>query len=161
VAAQRQYWLIKSEPDVFSIADLKRDKTTHWEGVRNYQARNHLAAMKKGDWALFYHSNADPPAAAGIAKVSREAYPDDAQFDPKSDYYDPKSDRSKPRWVRVDVAFVEQFKEPVSLATLKDDPELEGMLVIKKGMRLSVQPVTEAHFFHVCALGGSKRTAKD
>jgi predicted RNA-binding protein with PUA-like domain len=157
--AKRQYWLIKSEPEVFSIADLKRDKSTHWEGVRNYQARNHLSSMKQGDWALFYHSNADPPGVAGIAKVSREAYPDDAQFDPKSDYYDEKSDRAKPRWVRVDVAFVEQLKELVSLETLKADPALEGMLVIKRGMRLSVQPVDEAHFFHVCKLGGSKRTS--
>jgi predicted RNA-binding protein with PUA-like domain len=159
--AKRQYWLIKSEPEVFSIADLKRDKSTHWEGVRNYQARNHLSSMKKGDWALFYHSNADPPAAAGIAKVSREAYPDEAQFDPKSDYYDEKSDRTKPRWVRVDVAFVEQFKQPVSLETMKADPELAGMLVIKRGMRLSVQPVEEAHFFHVCALAGSRRTSAE
>jgi predicted RNA-binding protein with PUA-like domain len=157
--ATRKYWLIKSEPEVYSIADLKRDKSTHWEGVRNYQARNHLASMKKGDWALFYHSNADPPAAAGIAKVSREAYPDEAQFDPKSDYYDDKSKRDNPRWVRVDVAFVEQFKQLVSLDAMKGDAELAGMLVIKKGMRLSVQPVEEAHFFHVCALGGSKRTS--
>jgi predicted RNA-binding protein with PUA-like domain len=157
VAGDKQYWLIKSEPEVYSIADLKRDKSTGWEGVRNYQARNHLASMKLGDLAIFYHSSADPPGAAGIAKVSREAYADEAQFDPKSDYYDAKSDRTKPRWVRVDVSFVEAFKELVSLAALKADPELEGMLVRKAGMRLSVQPVERAHFAHVLRMAGSKQ----
>jgi predicted RNA-binding protein with PUA-like domain len=157
VAREKQYWLIKSEPGVYSIADLKRDKSTGWEGVRNYQARNHLANMRLGELAIFYHSSAEPPGAAGIAKVSREAYPDEAQFDPKSDYYDAKSDRSKPRWVRVDVSFVEAFKELVSLAALKADPALEGMLVRKAGMRLSVQPVEPAHFAHVLRMAGSKQ----
>lgn len=158
--AKRQYWLIKSEPEVYSIDDLERDGETGWEGVRNYQARNHLSSMKLGDHALFYHSNADPPGAAGVAEVSREAYPDPAQFDPKSDYYDPKSDPKNPRWVRVDVRFVQKLPHLVSLATLKADPELEGMLVRKPGMRLSVQPVDEAHFAHVLALGGAKRKPK-
>jgi predicted RNA-binding protein with PUA-like domain len=157
VAREKQYWLIKSEPGVYSIADLKRDKSTGWEGVRNYQARNHLATMKLGDLAIFYHSSAEPPGAAGIAKISREAYPDEAQFDPKSDYYDAKSERSQPRWVRVDVSFVEAFEELVSLAALKADPALEGMLVRKAGMRLSVQPVEPVHFAHVLRMAGSKQ----
>src|SRR5688572_8941607 len=156
MASQQSYWLIKSEPDVFSIDALKRDGKTHWEGVRNYQARNHLRAMQVGDLALFYHSNAAPPGVAGVARVCREAYPDDAQFKPKSPYYDAASKKDDPRWSVVDVEFVEAFPNFVPLDTLKADPALEGMLVIKKGMRLSVQPVELAHFQHVLRLGKSK-----
>lgn len=152
-------WLIKSEPDVFSIAALKRDGKTHWEGVRNYQARNHLRAMQRGDLVLYYHSNADPPGVAGVARVCREAYPDSAQFDPKSDYYDPQSSPDDPRWSMVDVEFVEVLPEFVSLDTLKADEKLDGMLVIKRGMRLSVQPVEPAHFARVLKLGKSKLKA--
>jgi predicted RNA-binding protein with PUA-like domain len=156
MASQQSHWLIKSEPDVFSIDALKRAGSTHWEGVRNYQARNHLRAMQVGDLALFYHSNADPPGVAGVARVCREAYPDDAQFKPKSPYYDAASKKDDPRWSMVDVEFVEAFPTFVPLDTLKADPELEGMLVIKKGMRLSVQPVEPAHFQRVLRLGKSK-----
>lgn len=159
MASKRAYWLIKSEPDVFSIADLERDGQTSWEGVRNYQARNHLRAMRVGDLALYYHSNADPPGVAGVARVCREAYPDDTQFDPKSDYYDADSPRDDPRWSRVDVEFVEQLPEFVSLEALKEDAELDGMLVRKRGMRLSVQPVEPAHFKRVLRLGKSKLKA--
>lgn len=154
--AKRQYWLIKSEPEVYSIDDLERDGETGWEGVRNYQARNHLSSMKLGDHALFYHSNADPPGAAGVAEVSREAYPDPAQFDPKSDYYDAQSKREDPRWSMVDVEFVEVLPAFVSLEALKADEKLEGMLVRQRGMRLSVQPVEPAHFKRVLRLGRSK-----
>jgi predicted RNA-binding protein with PUA-like domain len=156
MASPQSHWLIKSEPDVFSIDALKRAGNTHWEGVRNYQARNHLRAMQVGDLALFYHSNADPPGVAGVARVCREAYPDDAQFKPKSPYYDAASKKDDPRWSMVDVEFVEAFPNFVSLETLKADATLEGMLVIKKGMRLSVQPVEPAHFQRVLRLGKSK-----
>lgn len=156
VVAKRNYWLIKSEPDVYSINALERDGRTHWEGVRNYQARNHLRAMKAGDLVLFYHSNADPPGVAGLARVCREAYADDAQFDAKSDYYDAKSKREDPRWSRVDVEFVERFLELVPLDVLKSDARLDGMLVRKPGMRLSVQPVDPAHFKRVLRLGKAK-----
>jgi predicted RNA-binding protein with PUA-like domain len=156
MATKRGYWLMKSEPDVFSIEALRRDGHTNWEGVRNYQARNHLRAMQLGDWVLFYHSNAKPPGIAGVARVSKEAYPDDSQFDAKSHYYDPDSKREDPRWSLVDVEFVEAFAELVPLDTLKDDESLEGMLVIKRGMRLSVQPVEPKHFKRVLRLGGSK-----
>ena len=156
MAGKRSYWLMKSEPEVFSIQALARAKKTHWEGVRNYQARNHLRAMSVDDLVLFYHSNADPPGVAGVARVCREAYPDATQFDAKSHYYDAKSPRDEPRWSLVDVEFVEELAEFVPLEQLKADPELEGMLVIKKGMRLSVQPVEVAHFRRVLRLGKSK-----
>lgn len=159
MAAKVAHWLIKSEPDVFSIEALRRDGTTHWEGVRNYQARNHLRAMKLGDLALFYHSNADPPGVAGVARVCREAYPDADQFKPKSKYYDPQSSPDDPRWSMVDVEFVEQLAELVPLDALKADDRLDGMLVRKPGMRLSVQPVEPAHFKHVLRLGKSKLKA--
>lgn len=156
MAAKAAYWLIKSEPEVFSIEALRRDGHTHWEGVRNYQARNHLRAMKAGDLVLFYHSSADPPGVAGVARVSREAYPDESQFDPKSDYYDAQSKRDDPRWSLVDVEFVEVLPAFVPLDALKADDKLDGMLVRQRGMRLSVQPVTPTHFKRVLNLGKSK-----
>ena len=156
MAAKVAHWLIKSEPDVFSIEALRRDGTTHWEGVRNYQARNHLRAMQVGDLVLFYHSNADPPGVAGVARVCREAYPDSSQFDPRSDYYDAASKPEDPRWSLVDVEFVEELPQLVSLDTLKEDESLDGMLVRKRGMRLSVQPVERAHFARVLKLGKGK-----
>ncbi|MEY2936373.1 MAG: hypothetical protein RL033_7122, partial [Pseudomonadota bacterium] len=149
MAPKRNYWLMKSEPEVFSIQALQRDGRTHWEGVRNYQARNHLRAMKVADLVLFYHSNADPPGVAGVARVCREAYPDPSQFDPKSDYYDPASKQAEPRWSLVDVEFVEELAQFVPLEVLKADESLDGMLVIKRGMRLSVQPVEREHFVRV------------
>ncbi|MEY2933657.1 MAG: hypothetical protein RL033_4406 [Pseudomonadota bacterium] len=156
MAPKRNYWLMKSEPEVFSIQALQRDRRTHWEGVRNYQARNHLRAMKEADLVLFYHSNADPPGVAGVARVCREAYPDPSQFDPKSDYHDPNSKREEPRWSLVDVEFVEELAQFVPLEMLKADESLDGMLVIKRGMRLSVQPVEREHFVRVLKLGKAK-----
>jgi predicted RNA-binding protein with PUA-like domain len=155
MAAKARYWLMKSEPEVFSIEALRRDGRTPWEGVRNYQARNHLRAMKLGDLVLFYHSSADPPGVAGVARVSREAYPDDAQFNPKSDYYDAHSKQDDPRWSMVDVEFVEVLPQFVPLDALKSDEKLDGMLVRQKGMRLSVQPVEAEHFKRVLRLGKS------
>ena len=142
-------WLMKTEPDVYSIDDLERDGTEPWEGVRNYQARNSMREMAEGDLVIFYHSNAKPPGAAGVCRVSREAYPDDTQFDKNSKYHDPKSKKEDPRWSLVEVAFVEKFAEPISLQALKDDHALEGMLVTQKGSRLSVQPVEKKHFKRV------------
>ncbi len=147
---------MKSEPDDYSIDHLERDGTESWEGVRNYQARNYLRDMAVGDLAIFYHSSAKPPGAAGVCKISREAYPDSTQSDKKSQYYDPKSKKEDPRWSMVDVSFVEKFKEPVSLQALKDDPELDGMRVTQKGSRLSVQPVDKAHFKRVLKMAGGK-----
>lgn len=140
-------WLIKSEPDVFSIHDLKKVSQEPWSGVRNYQARNFMwREMKIGEQALFYHSNARPPGIAGIAQVASEAYPDPTQFDPKSEYFDPKATESKPRWWLVDFSFVCEFKEFLTLETLKSDPDLSKMLVCQKGTRLSITPVSEDHF---------------
>ncbi|MEM7437487.1 MAG: EVE domain-containing protein [Myxococcota bacterium] len=151
----KRYWLMKSEPDVYSIDDLARDGTESWEGVRNYQARNFMREMAVGDMAIFYHSNAKPPGAAGVCQVAREAYPDSTQFLKKSQYYDAKSKPDDPRWSMVDVSFVEKFDELVSLQALKDDPALEGMRVTQRGSRLSVQPVDKAHFKHVLRMAGA------
>ena len=151
-----KFWLMKTEPDVYSIDDLERDGIEPWEGVRNYQARNFMREMAQGDLVIFYHSNANPPGAAGLCRVSREAYPDDTQFDKKSKYHDPKSKKEDPRWSLVEVAFVEKFAEPISLQALKDDPALEGMLVTQKGSRLSVQPVQKKHFRRVLKMAGAK-----
>lgn len=146
----KRYWLMKSEPDVYSIDDLARDGTTSWSGVRNYQARNFMRDdMKVGDLVLFYHSNAEPPGVAGIAKVVRTAHPDLTALDPRSPYHDLKATPENPIWQMVDVGFVAAFKRIVSLDELRADPALAGMLVIKRGMRLSVQPVDPAHFKRV------------
>lgn len=147
------HWLMKSEPDVFGIADLEKKRVEHWDGVRNYQARNHMRAMKVGDRVLFYHSNASPPGVAGLARVCREAYPDFTSWDPKSHYYDPRSTPEAPRWSMVDVEFEERFARLVPLDELKTARGLEDMLVIRRGMRLSVQPVTRRQFDIICRLG--------
>jgi predicted RNA-binding protein with PUA-like domain len=144
---------MKSEPDAYSIDHLARAGRGPWDGVRNYQARNHMRDMRVGDLVLFYHSSTEPPGVAGIARVCREAYPDHTQFDPKHDHYDPKSKRDAPRWLMVDVEMVEKLPALVTLATLKADPALEGMLATQRGMRLSVQPVEKAHFLRVLKLG--------
>jgi predicted RNA-binding protein with PUA-like domain len=146
------FWLMKTEPDVYSIDDLAREGVGTWEGVRSYQARNHLRAMKKGELALFYHSSTVPPGVVGIMRIEREAYADPTQFDAKSPYYDAKSPPSAPRWDRVDVAFVEKLPRLVTLDELKADPACKDMLVIRRGMRLSVQPVAAADYKHVVAL---------
>ncbi len=145
-----RYWLLKSEGDCYSIDDLHRDKQTAWTGIRNYQARNFMRDdMKKGDLALFYHSNSNPNGIYGIAKVVANAHADETQFDKKDDHYDPTSTKADPRWVCVDVAFVKKFKEPISLTAIKHDPHLEGMMVRQTGSRLSVQPVSETHFNYI------------
>lgn len=151
-----QFWLLKSEPDVYSIDDLARERVGTWEGVRNYQARNHMRAMKQGDLAFFYHSSTEPPGIAGLMRIHREAYADPTQFDPKSPYYDEKSKKEEPRWDRVDVEFLDKVPNYVTLEQIKSDERCEGMLVIKRGMRLSVQPVEKAHFTYLLKRTGSK-----
>jgi predicted RNA-binding protein with PUA-like domain len=143
-----QHWLIKSEPSVFAIQDLARAprKTTSWEGVRNYQARNFLRAMRQGDRCLFYHSNADPPGVAGVVEVVREAYPDATAWDPRSPYHDPKAAPEKPVWSMVDVRLVEIFTRELPLDELRGVKPLAGMELLRRGSRLSVQPVTAAEF---------------
>ena len=149
------HWLIKSEPDVFSIEDLERVGREPWTGVRNYQARNFMwHEMKPGDLALFYHSNAKPSGIAGIAKVVGAPYPDPTQFDAKSEYFDAKSTRENPRWWLVDFEFVDRFSEIVPLETLKQDAELCEMMVCRRGTRLSINPVSAKHFKRACKLGG-------
>lgn len=143
-----QYWLIKSEPDVFSIHDLAKAKrrTTHWEGVRNYQARNFLRSMQLGDRALFYHSNASPSAVAGVVEIVRTAYPDPSAWDPQSDYHDPKASPANPIWSMVDVRLLEIFPREVPLEELRTVKPLAGMELLRRGSRLSVHPVTAAEF---------------
>ncbi len=154
---QAQYWLMKSEPDTFSIRDLSRSpgKTTSWEGVRNYQARNFMRAMRKGDGVLFYHSNAAPPAIAGIARVVRTAYPDSTAFDKRSKYFDPKSTPSRPQWDMVDIQLVRQFHRPLPLDLLRQEPRLKNMELLRKGSRLSVQPVRQQEWRRILELAGS------
>lgn len=148
------HWLIKSEPDVFSISDLKKVKQEPWSGVRNYQARNFMwREMQIGDLALFYHSNATPPGVVGIAKVASEPYPDPTQWDPSSEYFDEKSTEAKPRWWLVDFSFVAEFPNMVTLAELREQPQLEGMLLLQKGTRLSITPVLKKHFDHIVKMG--------
>lgn len=138
-----QYWLFKSEPTTFSIDDLVQSphKTTCWEGVRNYQARNFLKSMNVGDLGFFYHSNTDPPAIVGIMKVVKAAYPDSFAFDSRSRYFDPRSTPDSPRWFLVDVQFVKKFPQALSLDQLRAIKGLEKMELLRKGSRLSIQPV--------------------
>jgi predicted RNA-binding protein with PUA-like domain len=144
---------MKTEPGTYSIDDLQRQGLTPWEGVRNYQARNFMRdGMKVGDRVLFYHSNAKPPGVAGVGEVCREAYPDHFAWDPASPYYDPKSSPEHPVWQMVDVAFVEKFASVIPLDALRKKAALKDMLVLKKGMRLSVQPVTAREFKTVVAM---------
>ena len=149
------YWLMKSEPDCYSIADLKRDRVEPWDGTRNYQVRNMMRdQMVVGDLAIFYHSNAKKQTGCvGVMKVSSQAYPDPTQFDPKSDHPDPKSDPENPRWLCVDMKYVEQFDQLVSLQEIKVDPAFVGMPLTQRGNRLSVFPVSQKHFDRVCKLG--------
>lgn len=152
----KRYWLFKSEPDVFSFDDLKNrpNQTTEWEGVRNYQARNLLRdEIQVGDEVLFYHSRQDPMHVAGICKVVKAGYPDPHQFDKKSRYYDAKSKKEDPRWFLVDVQWLKDFKRPVTLKELKETEGLEDMMLLRKGARLSVQPVSKDEWKIVTALG--------
>jgi len=148
------YWLMKSEPSVYSIDDLAQDGKTTWEGVRNYQARNFMRdQMQVGDGVLFYHSNANPPGIAGLAQVSRAAFSDPTALDPEHTYYDPKSTPENPIWVLVEIEFKLKFPRFITLNELKAHPDLTGMLVIQRGSRLSVQPVTPEHFLLIQQLG--------
>jgi predicted RNA-binding protein with PUA-like domain len=144
MARKKRYWLMKSEPGTYSIEDLKQDGKTCWDGVRNYQARNLMRdEMQVGDGVLFYHSREKPMGVYGIAEIVREAYPDDSAFDPQDKHYDPKSDPANPTWMMVDVGYVGTLEIPVTLDMLKQTPGLEKMMVIQRGSRLSVQPVTK------------------
>jgi predicted RNA-binding protein with PUA-like domain len=154
MAKAKRYWLMKCEPEAYTIEDLERDRTTTWEGVRNFQARNMMRdEMKVGDGVLFYASNAEPSGVTGVAEISREGYPDPFSFQKGHKYYDPKSAPDNPTWTMVDIRFVERFPEIVPLATLKETPGLEKMVVTQKGSRLSVQPVTKEEFDIVLKLG--------
>jgi predicted RNA-binding protein with PUA-like domain len=145
-----KYWLLKSESDSFSIDDLKNIKKENWTGVRNFQARNYMRdLMSVGDLCLFYHSSCDVPGVVGVCKVSKTKVIDETQFDKKSEYYDPKSKKDIPTWVCVEVKFVKKLKEIFPLTKIKADPKLKNMLVIKRGMRLSVQPVAKADFEYI------------
>ena len=157
MARAKRYWLLKCEPEAYSIDDLERDGEATWEGVRNFQARNTLRDdMKVGDGVLFYASNAEPSGVTGVAEVSREGYPDPYAFEKGHKYFDPKSDPDNPTWYMVDVRFVEKFPEIVPLAELKATKGLETMVVTQKGSRLSVQPVTRKENEIVLKLGRRK-----
>jgi predicted RNA-binding protein with PUA-like domain len=146
----KNYWLLKTEPDTFSIDDLKRVKKEDWTGVRNYQARNNMLAMSVGDICFFYHSSCETPAIAGLCKVSKIKVVDETQFDKKSVYFDPKSTQEKPRWYCVDVEFVEKFSNPIPLASIRvlalKNKTISEMVLVRMGSRLSVQPVTERQY---------------
>ncbi|MDF2179296.1 EVE domain-containing protein [Aliiglaciecola sp. CAU 1673] len=151
------YWLFKTEPDVFGIADLKKrpNQTEHWDGVRNYQARNFLRdEIKQGDKVFIYHSSCDNVGIAGVAEVVREGYVDPSQFDPESKYYDPKSSMDTPRWYMVDVKFIRQFKRVLSLKEIKANPALAEMPLVQKGNRLSVMPVKAAEWQVLLQMAG-------
>ena len=138
------YWLMKSEPDVFGIDDLKRVRREPWDGVRNYQVRNMMRDdMRTGDQAFFYHSNCDEPGIVGIMTIASQAHPDPTQFDTESKYYDPKSDPEEPRWLLVDVRYKRKLKRNISLKELKSHPELEDLALVRRGNRLSVMPISE------------------
>lgn len=152
--AEMKYWLLKTEASDYSIDDLQRDGRTCWSGIRNYQARNFIRDdMAVGDLALIYHSNGDPPGVTGIARICKTAYGDPTAFDTKDSHYDPKSTKSEPIWYAVDVEFVSMFPNVISLEHLKNTRNLGGMLVLKRGQRLSVMPVEEKHFRIVEKMG--------
>lgn len=147
------YWLMKSEPDAYSIDDLKRDGTEPWDGIRNYQSRNMMRDdMKIGDQVLFYHSSCKVPAVVGVAKVASAPYPDPTQFKRKSKYYDEKSTKENPRWILVDVAFVRKMKRPIPLTELKEHPALADFRLNQRGNRLSIFPVEKKHWDIVVGL---------
>jgi predicted RNA-binding protein with PUA-like domain len=159
----KKYWLMKCEPETYSIGDLERDGSTAWEGVRNYQARNLLRdEMQVGDGVLFYASNAEPSGVTGLARIERAAFPDPTAWQTGHEYFDARSTPATPVWYSVEIAFAERFPEAVALATLKATPGLEKMMVTQKGSRLSVQPVTRGEFEIVRRLGRatSRRAAR-
>jgi predicted RNA-binding protein with PUA-like domain len=149
-----KYWLVKSEPNVFSIDDLKKNKKTHWDGVRNYQARNFMKnEMKAGDKVLFYHSNAEPTAVTGIAEVIKEGYADHTQFNPDDKHYFPSADLQNPVWFMIDIKFLKKFKTPVTLQAIKQNAKLKKMRLIQRGNRLSVMPVEKSEFDEIVKMG--------
>lgn len=151
------FWLMKTEPEVYSIDDLARDRRTGWEGVRNYQARNFMRdSMRVGDLVLFYHSNAEPSGIAGVASICGPAIPDPTAFEAKSEYFDPKSDRSEPTWLMAQVEFVERFPTVLPLEAIRAERGFEGLALLARGQRLSVQPVSRAHFELALKLGRGK-----
>ena len=154
-----KYWLIKSEPEVFSISHLEKckDQTTYWDGVRNYQARNYIRdEMKKGDLVLFYHSNSEPNAVVGICEVVKEAYPDFTAFDPENIHFDPKSKKDNPSWMMVDIKLKTIFTNVVTLEKIKSDRKLSKMKLVQPGNRLSVMPVEKEEFEEIVLLSKSK-----
>ncbi len=149
------YWLMKSEPNAFSIDDLENmpNQTEHWDGVRNYQARNMMRDdMKIGDQVFFYHSNCDTPGIVGVMEVVKEGYPDFTAFDPNSKYFDEKSDPNKPRWIMVDIKYIRHTQRVISLAELKEHDALENMPLVRKGNRLSIMPVSKAEWDYILGL---------
>ncbi|WP_266180658.1 EVE domain-containing protein [Dyella humicola] len=153
MTAKTQYWLMKSEPDAFSIDDLKRKGQEAWDGVRNYQARNFMRdGMQVGDKVFFYHSNCAEPGIVGVAEVATDAYPDPSQFDPKSKYFDAASSRDNPRWALVEVKFVKKLKRTIPLKELQSEPALAEMALVRKGNRLSVMPVESTEWRHILGM---------
>ncbi len=150
------YWLVKTEPTAYAIADLRKERRTAWEGVRNYQARNFMREMRVGELVLFYHSSCEPAGVYGLAKVVAAAHADASQFNAKDSHYDPRATKAKPIWECVDLAFVEEFTHPVALSALRQEPALRGMVLLRPGSRLSVQPVSEKEFRHIQALAKGK-----
>ncbi len=153
-----RYWLVKSEPESFSIQDLAKspNQTTHWNGVRNYQARNMLRDdMKQGELVLFYHSSSDPPSVVGVAEISREGYPDFTQWDKASQYYDEGSTKDSPRWFMIDIRLKEIFDAPIELSRLREEKSLSEMVLLQRGSRLSVQPVSKSEFEAILKMANS------
>ena len=150
----KKFWLFKSEPNAYSIDDMEMDKKTHWDGVRNYQARNFIRdEMKKGGQVLFYHSNAKPNAVVGICEIVKEAYPDFTAFDPDNKHFDPKSKTDEPAWFMVDIRFIKKFKNVVTLEEIKNNPKLKKMRLVQRGNRLSVFPIEKAEFDEIVKMG--------
>ena len=157
--AERRYWLFKSEPGNYSFQDLldEEDQVAEWDGVRNYQVRNFMRDdMKVGDGVLFYHSSAKPTGVMGTARIVREAYPDNTAWEPGAKYYDPKSNPDDPTWLMVDIQADQEFKRPVTLQEMKLNPKLQGMMVVKRGVRISIQPVTREDWDEIVSLGNSE-----
>ena len=149
------YWLMKSEPESYSIDQLKKDKKTLWTGVRNYQARNFMIdKMKPGDVFFFYHSSTEPPGIVGLGHITKVNQPDPTALDPKSDYYDPKASTDRPIWMCAEVAFDEKWKKPLTLSELREEKALAKMVLLQRGSRLSIQPVSKAEFDHIMKMKG-------
>ena len=154
------YWLFKSEPTAYSYQDLVSDEVAEWDGVRNFQARNFLRdQIKSGDYVLFYHSNTKPPSVIGTATVVKDGYPDHTAWNPESEHPDPKSSPENPIWYMVDIAPLQQFRNPVALDDIKSNPDLSDMLLIRRGMRLSVQPITEVQYQIICDMSENTKNS--